>query len=228
VFINLFVNAADAIGPGGGTITVTSSCVSLSPVGITQIKKAVCPKRHSLIDGEVRIDGKPSVRFKARSDGNEGFVYLNSMYGMGGHHYGIPMDEKRKISLLCPECSASLIDPGKECPECGSAVYAFESPPRGLVEGCVRKGCNWQRWEDVDASGSKEFVELRVRDTGCGIAKEHLSKIFEPFYSTKGQKGTGLGLSVIWGIIDNHGGSIAVESEVGAGTTFVIRLPVKA
>ena len=228
VFINLFVNASDAIGARGGTITVSSSALSLSPVGITQIKKAVCPKRHSLIDGEVRIDGKPSVRLKARSGGNEGFIYLNSMYGMGGHHHGIPVDEKKEISLLCPECSASLIDAHKECPRCGAAVYAFEVPPKGLVEGCSRKGCDWQRWEDVDASGYKEFVELRVRDTGSGIAKEHLPKIFEPFYSTKGQKGTGLGLSVIWGIVDNHNGTISVESEVGAGTTFIIRLPVKA
>ncbi|MDP3544507.1 MAG: ATP-binding protein [Elusimicrobiota bacterium] len=227
VFINLFVNASDAIGPKGGTITVSSAALSLSPVGITQIKKAQCPKRHSLVEGEVRIDGKPSVRLKARHDGNEGFIYLNSMYGMGGHHYGIPVDDKKELALACPECSSSLIQPNRECPRCGAPVYAFESPPRGLVEGCSRKGCPWQRWEDVDATGAKEFVEVRVHDDGCGIAKEHLPKIFEPFYSTKGQTGTGLGLSVIWGIVDNHNGSIAVESEAGAGTTFVLRLPVK-
>ncbi|MEQ1917833.1 MAG: ATP-binding protein [Elusimicrobiota bacterium] len=228
VFINLFVNASDAIGPKGGTITVSSSSLRLSPIGITQIKKAQCPKRHSLIDAEVRIDGKPSVRLKARSEGNEGFIYLNPMYGMGGHHYGIPLDDKTPILLFCPECSASLLQPNRECPECGAGVYAFESPPKGLVEGCARKGCAWHRWEGVDASGDQEFVELRVRDTGGGIAPEHLAKIFEPFYSTKGQKGTGLGLSVIWGIVDNHNGTIRVESEVGTGTTFILRFPVKA
>ncbi|MBI2787145.1 MAG: HAMP domain-containing protein [Elusimicrobia bacterium] len=228
VFINLFVNASDAIGPKGGTITVSSAALSLSPVGITQIKKAQCPKRHSLIDGEVRIDGRPSVRLKARSDGNEGFIYLNPMYGMGGHHHGIPVDDRKVIALSCPECSASLLQPNRECPRCGAAVYAFESPPKGLVEGCSRKGCDWQRWEEVDATGAREFVELRVHDDGCGIAKDHLPKIFEPFYSTKGQKGTGLGLSVIWGIVDNHNGTIHVESEPGAGTTFILRLPVRA
>ncbi|MFI5362402.1 MAG: sensor histidine kinase [Elusimicrobiota bacterium] len=228
VFINLFVNASDAIGAKGGAITVSASAVSLSPIGITQIRKAVCPKRHNLIDGEVRIDGKPSVRLKARSGGNEGFIYLNPMYGMDRHHYGIPVDDKVEIDLSCPECSTSLIDKKKECPNCGGGVYVFESPPRGLVEGCSRKGCDWHRWDEVDASGYKEFVELSIRDTGCGIAKEHISKIFEPFYSTKGQKGTGLGLSVIWGIVDNHNGSITVDSEVGVGTTFVVRLPVKA
>jgi len=228
VFVNLFVNASDAIGPKGGTITVSSSALSLSPVGITQIKKALCPKRHSLVDGEVRIDGKPSIRLKARSGGNEGFLYLNAMYGMGGHHHGIPVGADKEIALSCPECSASLLQPHKECPRCGAGVYAFESPPKGLVEGCSRKGCGWHRWEGVDEGGDKEFVELRVHDDGCGIAKEQRAKIFEPFYSTKGQKGTGLGLSVIWGIVDNHNGTIAVESEAGAGTTFVIRFPVKA
>ncbi len=91
VFINLFVNAADAIGPdrGGGTITVTTSRLTLSPVGITQIKKAQCPKRHSLINSEVRIDGKPSIRIKARSNGNEGFIYLDPIYGQTRHQFGI-------------------------------------------------------------------------------------------------------------------------------------------
>ena len=228
VFINLFVNAADAIGPKGGTISVSTSSLRLSPVGMTQIKKAQCPKRHSLIDGEVRIDGKPSVRLKARAEGNEGFIYLNPMYGVGGHHHGIPVAGDALIDLSCPECSASLLQKDRECPVCGAPVYAFESPPNGLVEGCSRKGCDWQRWEGVDATGDKEFVELRVRDDGCGIPKDQVAKIFEPFYSTKGQKGTGLGLSVIWSIVDNHNGTISVESEAGAGTTFVIRLPVKS
>jgi len=72
----------------------------------------------------------------------------------------------------------------------------------------------------------KEHVQIKVTDTGCGIAKENLSKIFEPFYTTKDQKGIGLGLSVVWGIIDKHQGTISVDSELNEGTTFTIRLPV--
>jgi len=72
----------------------------------------------------------------------------------------------------------------------------------------------------------KEHIQVEVKDTGCGIAKENLSKIFEPFYSTKENKGIGLGLSVVWGIIDKHQGTITVDSELNKGSTFTIRLPV--
>ncbi|MDZ7262766.1 MAG: response regulator, partial [candidate division KSB1 bacterium] len=77
-----------------------------------------------------------------------------------------------------------------------------------------------------------EYVSIEVKDTGCGIPKEIQEKIFEPFFTTKGArsgsavKGTGLGLSVSYSIIRNHDGSIEVESEVGVGTTFTIKLPV--
>jgi signal transduction histidine kinase len=67
-------------------------------------------------------------------------------------------------------------------------------------------------------------LELVIADTGQGIAPEHLAKIFDPFFSTK-EGGTGLGLALTQQIIVEHGGSIAVSSEVGRGTRFVIRLP---
>lgn len=70
-------------------------------------------------------------------------------------------------------------------------------------------------------------VKMIVADTGHGIDKENLSKIFVPFFTTKEVgKGTGLGLTVVHGIIQEHGGSIAVESEPGRGTTFTLTLPI--
>jgi two-component system NtrC family sensor kinase len=72
---------------------------------------------------------------------------------------------------------------------------------------------------------SQPFVQVEISDTGSGIPEESLPKIFEPFFSTKDQKGTGLGLAVVWGIIDKHGGKISVDSQVGKGSTFTIRLP---
>ncbi|WP_456385211.1 sensor histidine kinase [Desulfolithobacter sp.] len=70
-------------------------------------------------------------------------------------------------------------------------------------------------------------VVLRVRDTGCGIAPEHIGRIFDPFFTTKNEgEGSGLGLAVVYGIINKHGGSISVESEEGMGTMFIIILPL--
>jgi two-component system NtrC family sensor kinase len=79
------------------------------------------------------------------------------------------------------------------------------------------------------AEDGKPWWEVRVADTGTGIPKDILNKIFDPFFTTKASdKGTGLGLSVSYGIIENHGGKISVESVEGEGTTFVIRLPLSA
>lgn len=72
----------------------------------------------------------------------------------------------------------------------------------------------------------KEFVVVQISDNGKGIPKENLKKIFEPFFTTKpiGQ-GTGLGLSIVFKIIESHKGKIDVQSEVGKGTDFFIRIP---
>jgi len=72
----------------------------------------------------------------------------------------------------------------------------------------------------------KEMVEIKIADTGQGIADEDLHQIFDPFYSTKIEgKGLGLGLSVVYGIIDRHKGTITVDSEPGKGTVFIISIP---
>ncbi|MEJ2655898.1 MAG: ATP-binding protein, partial [Desulfobacterales bacterium] len=75
-------------------------------------------------------------------------------------------------------------------------------------------------------NNENKTIWLTVADTGCGIASEDLSRIFEPFYTSKKDgKGVGLGLSMVYGIIRDHGGSVEVESEPGKGSAFKIVLP---
>jgi len=70
------------------------------------------------------------------------------------------------------------------------------------------------------------LVEISVSDTGVGMSEEVRSRIFDPFFTTKGKAGMGLGLSVSYGIISRHEGTVAVESEVGRGTTFRLKFPI--
>ena len=79
----------------------------------------------------------------------------------------------------------------------------------------------------VVTGGDTDIVYVEISDSGTGIREEHLDKIFDSFFTTKGEvKGVGLGLSVCYGFIEDHGGDIEVKSQVGEGTTFTISLPV--
>jgi len=74
----------------------------------------------------------------------------------------------------------------------------------------------------------QDGIEISIIDTGCGISKENLTRLFDPFFTTKDVgEGTGLGLAVSYGIIQRHGGTIRVQSEVNKGSTFTIWLPLE-
>jgi len=85
----------------------------------------------------------------------------------------------------------------------------------------------------VEVKEEGNDVLIAFSDTGCGIPDELMDELFEPFVTTKGPlgggetTGTGLGLSVSYGIVKNHGGTIEVETQVGKGSTFTVRLPIK-
>jgi signal transduction histidine kinase len=84
---------------------------------------------------------------------------------------------------------------------------------------------------EVRTAGDEHWARIEVRDTGVGIPRESLKKIFEPFYTTKQMgKGTGLGLAVVYGIVKMHRGDISVTSNAdpaagATGTTFTVKLP---
>ena len=76
----------------------------------------------------------------------------------------------------------------------------------------------------ITPDGNDSFVRIDIADTGNGISEENVSKIFEPYFSTK-ETGTGLGLAIVQKIVEMHNGTIEVESITGEGTRFTVRLP---
>ncbi len=104
---------------------------------------------------------------------------------------------------------------------CTNASHAMSENGGMLTISATRKK------DHIGAIGPIPVIQVLVSDSGSGISPEILPRIFEPFFTTKGPgRGTGLGLSVVHGIIQNHKGSIYVESDPGKGTTFKILLPI--
>src|SRR5581483_11540572 len=103
------------------------------------------------------------------------------------------------------------------------------SLPKGEIKIATR-AIRIERREEPRGGASPDgnrMVEILFSDTGTGIDPCHLDHLFDPFFTTKPVgKGTGLGLAVVHGIIQDHGGEINVESTLGKGTTFQIRLPL--
>ncbi len=80
----------------------------------------------------------------------------------------------------------------------------------------------------INTKVSKGNIAIQIQDNGQGIKTENLGHVFEPFFTTKpGMKGIGLGLSISYGIVQEHGGNIDVESEIGKGATFTVSLPIE-
>lgn len=94
-----------------------------------------------------------------------------------------------------------------------NAIDAFEGVPEG------------RKIELFIENGRPDQASVRVRDNGCGISEEQIGRIFNPFFTTKA-KGTGLGMAISKKIVEAHEGVIDVESEVGRGTDFIVRLPL--
>ena len=103
----------------------------------------------------------------------------------------------------------------------GGGLTLMARPISTVMQRVDRRGKRYQ-----DTSRLLPYAEVRLSDTGEGIAEENLQAIFDPFFTTKPQ-GSGLGLSIVYRIVDEHRGNIQVDSEPGQGTTFRLLLPVE-
>jgi signal transduction histidine kinase/ActR/RegA family two-component response regulator len=107
-----------------------------------------------------------------------------------------------------------------------NASHAMASGRGSLSATISRRQIPDASHPETSALAPGDYLRLVVEDEGCGIAPEHLTRVFEPFYTTKPVgSGTGLGLAVVHGIVGHHRGSIGIESQVGKGTRVIIHLP---
>jgi two-component system NtrC family sensor kinase len=100
-----------------------------------------------------------------------------------------------------------------------------------LVNACDAMPGGGSLYVSITVDKNRDLLITTIKDTGDGISDENIGRIFDPFFTTKSQElngveGTGLGLSVSYGIIENHGGNILVESVFGNGTVFIVELPI--
>lgn len=126
--------------------------------------------------------------------------------------------ETEVVCTTAPDLGPVVVDPTgiRRCLMnlVSNAADACEDVERGAVQVTVEQK-------------SGDGLRISVGDNGCGIEEEDRARLFKMFFSTKGSKGTGLGLPVTYKIIEEHGGTLTVESTVGEGTTFIIDLPLQ-
>jgi signal transduction histidine kinase len=131
------------------------------------------------------------------------------------------------LDFLAPELAAARLEVRRELPAGLPPVRGDEGQLRAVLLNLVRNAREAMAGGGtltVTARRSGDAVEVEVRDSGGGIPVEDLSRIFDPFFSTK-ERGTGLGLAFVQQVVQEHGGTVGCDSAVGRGTAFTLRLP---
>jgi signal transduction histidine kinase len=121
-----------------------------------------------------------------------------------------------QIEQIFPESELSI-----EC-EPNQLKQLFINVIKNAIEASIKGG----KVSIMLEQSEENRILIKVKDSGCGISKERLAKIGEPFYSSK-EKGTGLGLTVSFKIVQSHGGTLRFDSEINQGTTVNLALPIK-
>jgi hypothetical protein len=130
------------------------------PSKAIRVQHASCPRGHSLMDPEHKINGYPSVTVLVRYQEKEGLIHLDPVYGSFKNVPEIEVEKDAVVGFFCPTCHVSLSDEGQVCSVCASPMFAIYLPHGGIVEGCLRNGC--------------QFHNLKVSDGG-----ELLKRLYE-------------------------------------------------
>ncbi|MBM9604983.1 ATP-binding response regulator [Desulfopila inferna] len=134
------------------------------------------------------------------------------------------------VQDIDPQCGAILADPTQYhqiiMNLCTNAFHAMEEKGGKLMIGLCREDVDYRYYHDLGLKPGG-YAHLIVEDNGYGIDKEHLEKIFDPYFTTKEKgKGTGMGLAIVHGIVKGHGGVIHVDRKDNEGTAFHVYLPL--
>jgi len=131
------------------------------PSKAIRIQHASCPEGHSLMDEEHKINGYPSITVLARYKEREGLIYLDPVYGSFRNLPEIEIPEGEIVEFLCPECSISLTDEDISCSLCSAPMFSIHLPHGGIVEGCLRNGCQFHNLKLVEG---EELVKRLYED----------------------------------------------------------------
>ena len=175
---------------------------------------AECERLSAIVD---------NLLFLARAEAAEGHIQLTLFNGRSAVEkiaaFYEPIAEEQHIAITCAGEGDVYADPmlfGRAASNLVENALRF-TPPAGAIRISITPGT--------------EHAQISVKDTGCGIAAEHLPRVFDRFYradSSRSSQGSGLGLALVKSIMDLHGGSAAVESEVDRGTVVTLTFPNKS
>jgi two-component system NtrC family sensor kinase len=205
------------------TILACAEALSHRAEDLTGPARAGFEEYLKIIDAEVQrcrriVDGlldlsRPKTGEKQRVDVNQ--LVEQTLFLLKHHDRFKRITVQRQLSLGLP---AVTVDPER-------LIQGFMSLMLNAMDAMNSRGVLTVRSSRSPGRGADEVL-VEFIDTGIGMRKEELSKIFEPFYTTKPQgRGTGLGLSICYGIVADHRGRIEVESQVGVGSNFKVYLP---
>jgi two-component system sensor histidine kinase SenX3 len=142
----------------------------------------------------------------------------------------VAADELERLEEMAREAGLAIELHTQGVPSVAGSGRDLALLVRNLIDNAVRYTPSGGR-VDVSVSAEDGQVVLQVADTGMGIPQRDLSRVFERFYRVDRARsretgGTGLGLAIVRHVAENHGGEVTVQSELSAGSTFVVRLPV--